>query len=251
MATINDLAVRLRIQLRDNGKTQETQAFPDEIDTTKTTPVLIPGSSPELQQFIQSAIAIYSRYRTLKKPCTLVLVPGQTDYDLPEDWITVDSESFARALHPSPVQDLNIYALPWVPTSIPMNVQLDQYGYEWYDESLKLVFKSAITIQQSITISFDYEAYHIANGTGTTIPRIQQDYVIIKAAEFALRALATEKGVALQRYKIGSKLGTEIDDSKVAEHLLKQAEGYEEQFRNEIIMRPYFTSGGDDSAPWD
>jgi len=246
---IQKLTIRLRTQIRDNGKTQETQAFPDDIDTSAP-PKIIPGSSPELQQFIQSAIAIYSRYRSLKKPITITLEPGKLEYDLPDDWMSADIESFNKTINPDPVPDLSLYALPWVQPNLTLNMQLNKIGYLWYDDAWKMVLKSAITTQASVNLVFDYNAYHIANDSETTIPLWKQDYVIYKSAELALRVLATEKGVALQKYRVGSKLGMEIDDSKIAENLLNQAEKYEEQFRKEVILRPFATSGGDDTQPW-
>lgn len=238
--TIVDFVTRVRTQIRDNGS---VQAFPDNLDKDNKP---ISGSSPELRQFIEDAVMDYSKYRPRKRSLTLNLVQGQIIYQLPEDWIRVDSESFENATLPNSLPDPSVYALPFIYVSHPLGTQLNTMRFNWYDDDQQLILASAPF--QSYTLTFDYYAYHTVDESGTTIPKQYQYKALLTAYEKALRAIATDYAVKLQKYKIGGKGGIEIDDSKIAENLLKQADEYRDQYRKEIILRPYGSSGGNDNG---
>ncbi len=237
--TIVDYVLDVRTMIRDNGS-YPNQAFLDTVDANGDP---IPGSSPELRQFIQDSVTDhFSRWRPRKRPYTLNLLQGQTSYNLPDDWITVDNVSFDKAIMPAPLPDPDVYALPFVYTSQPLGVQLNTMAFNWYDDDRLLVLGSAPLA--AYALAFDYYAYHTVDETGTTVPLYMQHYALLPAAEHALRAMATDYSVKLQKYKIGGRYGVEVDDSKIAESLLKQADSYAEQFRQDVILRPYMTSGG-------
>lgn len=236
--SISDLVIRLRNQIRDNGA---VQAFPDATDANG---VPIPGSSPELQQFIEDALSIYSKWRPRRRPTTISLQPGQTTYPLPVDWITADIGSFQRALQPPPLPDPDIYALPFVYAIQPLGVQTSTINFSWYDDDQTMSVDS--NPLSAYTLNFDYFALHAADATTCTIPDQMIYYALLPAAENALRAIATDYAVKLQKYKVGGRAGMEIDDSKISENLLSEAEKYRALFEKEIIFKPYGTSGGDD-----
>ena len=226
MATITDFLTRVRIQIRDDGA---TQAFTD----------------TELTQYIQDAVMDYSKYRPLKKQYTLNLVPNQTIYQLPTDWMTVDIESFERAITPQPLPDISAYVLPFIYVNHPLGTQLNTMKFSWYNDNQQLILASEPFT--SYTLTFNYYAYHSVDSVGTTIPMQFQYKALLSAYEKALRAIATDYTVKLQKYKIGGTKGIEIDDSKIADGLLKQADDYRNQYRTEIVLRPYGSSGGNDN----
>jgi len=232
-AKITDLVIRLRNQIRDNGA---TQVFPDIGG--------VEGTSPELQQFVQDSLGTYSRWRPRRRSTTLTLQPGTRTYTMPEDWITVDSGSFQEACQPAPLPDPDVYALPFVYTSQPLGVQLSTINFRWYDDDQQLTLSSDPL--QPYTLTFDYYAYHTADTSGSTVPAPLLYYALLPAAENALRAIATDYAAKLQKYKVGGKAGFEVDDSKITENLLKEAESYRTIFEKEIILKAYATSGGDD-----
>jgi len=80
MALLSDLETMVRTQIRDNGTTQVFQ-------------------NAEIDHFIYDAVAQYSRYRSRKRPFTLNIVSGQTQYTLPTDWMTVEVRSFDTAIN--------------------------------------------------------------------------------------------------------------------------------------------------------
>jgi hypothetical protein len=238
--TIADFVIRVRNQIRDNGS---VQAFPDLLDSNSKP---IPGTSPELIQFIQDAIMDYSKYMPRKRSFTLNLIQGQTVYQLPDDWMFVDYESFENAMMPTPLPEPSVYALPFIYVNRPLGNQVNTMQFNWYDDDQQLVLNSAPF--QPYTLTFDYYAYHTVDDTSCTIPKQLQFKALLPAYEKALRAIATDYSVKLQKYKIGGRGGIEIDDSKIAESLLKQADDYRDQYRKEIVLRPYGTSGGNDDG---
>lgn len=241
MPTILDFVGRVRNQIRDNGT---IQAFPDVIDNILATPVIVANNSPELTQFVNDAIDEYTRYRPLKKPYTLKLIAGQTNYTLPDDWITVDQASFDSVTTPSPTPNLVSYMLPYVPMNTTIAQQANTMKFSWYDETQLLVLTSSPI--SDYTLSFDYYAYHQVDVNGSTIPRRYEYAALLPACEKALRAIATDYAVKLQRYKIGGRMGIDVDNSKIAEHLQKQADQYRDEFRREVVLRPCGGMGGDD-----
>jgi len=239
---MTDLVIRLRNQIRDNGA---TQAFPDLLSSSST-PQPIPGSSPELQQFIEDALGVFSKWRPRRRETTLTLQPGTKVYALPDDWITKDAESFQAACQPPPLPDINEYALPFVYTLQPLGIQASTMNFKWYDDDQEVRLTS--DPRQIMALTFDYYAHHTADETGSTIPNPMIYLALLPAAENALRAIATDYAVKLQKYKIGvgGKSGIEVDDSKIADNLLREAESYRAIFEKEIIFKPYATSGGSD-----
>lgn|GEM_PF-5644537 len=223
--TITDFTTRVRTQIRDNGA---TQAFQD----------------TELQQFIQDAILEYSRWRPRKRSFALQLQAGVTSYTLPTDWMIVDQESFDRSIRPSPLPDPSAYALPYVYLNQPLGGQLNSMRFDWYNDDQTLTLGSAPVM--AYTLTFNYFAYHTVDTSGTTIPVPSQYYALLPAYEKALRALATDYAVKLQKYKVGGRYGIDVDDSQIAKVLQVEADTYGEKFRKEIILRPYATSGGGD-----
>jgi len=238
--TIVDLITRVRNQIRDNGT---VQAFPDLLDSNSKP---IPGTSPELIQFIQDAIMDYSKYRPRKRSFTLNLVQEQTTYQLPDDWIYVDDESFENATMPAPLPSPSVYALPFIYVNQPLGTQINTMQFNWYDDDQQLILASAPF--QPYALTFDYYAYHTVDNISCTIPKQFQFKALLPAYEKALRAIATDYSVKLQKYKIGGRGGIEIDDSKISDSLLKQADDYREQYRKEIVLRPYGSSGGNDDG---
>jgi len=216
MSTIYDYVQRVRNQIRDNGT---VQAFPDATDYTLATPAIVANNSPELTQFVNDALAEYSRYRPLKKPYTLNIVAGQAQYSLPSDWMAMDFTSI----------------------SAPLEIT-------WYDDSQIAVISNKP--QANYTLNFNYYAYHQATTTTATIPRQWEYIAMLPACECALRAIATDQSVKLQKYKIAGNLGFEVDNHTIAEHLMKLADDYREEYRKQVILRPYGTMGGDHDVTW-
>lgn len=241
-ATIADLVMRLRNQIRDNGT---VQVFPDTLDSNNKP---IPGSSPELIQFIQDAVMEFSKYRPRKRSLTLKLIPGQITYELPEDWITVDNGSFKKAIQPSPLPDPTAYALPFVYVNHPLGTQLNTMAFNWYDDDKQLILGSSPF--QEYTLTFDYYACHTADESSISVPKMYWSKALLLACEKALRAIATDTTVKLQKYKIGGRNGIEIDDSKVVENLLKEADAYRDMFKQEVILKAYATSGDGEDGTW-
>jgi hypothetical protein len=199
MATITDFITTVRTQIRDNGT---VQAFTD----------------TELTQFIQDAVMDYSKYRPLLKQYTLNLLQGQTMYQLPNDWRTVDVETFEKAIHPASLPSPMAYALPFIYVNQHLGEQVNTMEFNWYDDNQQLILGSAPF--QPYSLTFNYYAYHSVDSNGTTIPKLFQYKALLPAYEKALRAIATDYTVKLQKYKIGGKSGIEIDDSKIADGLL-------------------------------
>jgi hypothetical protein len=241
MSTIYDFVGRVRNQIRDNGM---TQAFPDVIDRTLATPTIVPNNSPELTQYVNDAVDEYVRYRPLQKPYTLNMVVGKTQYTLPADWITVDQTTFRQAVRPTRIPDLLQYQLPYVEVTEPLAQQENSMNFRWYDDS-QILIVSAPPLA-AYTLTFDYYANHQVDASGSTIPKKFEYAALLPAYEKALRAIATDYAVKLQRYKIGGRLGIEIDNHMIAENLQKQADQYRDEFRREVVLRPSGCMGGDD-----
>ena len=143
---------------------------------------------------------------------------------------------------PSPFPDPSEYVLPMVYVNHPLGSQVSTMQFNWYDDDQMLILGSAPF--QAYMLTFDYFAFHTVDGTGTTIPVQSQFKALLPAYEKALQALATDCAVKLQKYKVGGRYGIEVDDSKVSEELQKEADKYREQFRKDVVLRAYGTSGG-------
>ncbi len=241
LSTINDLVLAVRTMVRDTGA-YPNQAFMDILDN-EATPQPIAGSSPELQQFVfDSVVNHYSRWMPRRRPLTLTLNPGQTQYTLPTDWKTVDNVSFDKAIAPAPPINWAAYCLPYVYVNEPLGIQENKMAFHWYDSDLTLILGAAPIGQYTLT--FDYFAYHQCDDTGCSVPVYEQHYALLPAAEHALRALATDQAVKLQKYKMGGRYGLDIDDSDIAKNLITLADSYADQFTKEVVQRSYGTSGG-------
>jgi len=158
--------------------------------------------------------------------------------------MTVDQGSFDKTVRPNSLPDPSAYALPFIYLNQPLGGQLNSMTFDWYDDDQSLTLGSATV--QAYTLTFDYFAYHTANDTSTTIPVPMQYYALLPAYEKALRALATDYAVKLQKYKVGGRYGIDVDDSSITKSLQAEADTYGEKFRKELILRPYATSGGGD-----
>ena len=244
MSTIYDYVQYVRNQIRDNGA---VQAFPDVIDNTLTTPAIVPNNSPELTQFVNDSAREYERYRPLRKPFTLNLQLGQTQYALPDDWISVDQPTFQAAISPQPAPDLSVYALPFIQVSQPMGSQASTMKFNWYDDSQLLVLSTAPLAAYSL--QFDYYASHSIGTSGSSLPRQWEYVALLPACEKALMAIATDQAVKLQKYKIHNAV--DVDNTKIAEHLIKLADGWRDEFRKQVILRPYGAQGaGEQDVNW-
>lgn len=243
--TINTLVLAVRTMIRDTG-IYPNQAFMDVLDT-EAPPQPILGSSPELQQFVfDSVVNHYSRWMPRRRPWTLTLNPGQTVYvaptDLPPDWKTVDNVSFNKVIAPAPLPNWTAYALPFIEIDQSLGVQANKMDFRWYDSDIMLILGAAPLGQYTLT--FDYFAYHQCDSSGCSVPIYEQHYALLPAAEHALRALATDQSVKLQKYKMGGRYGLDIDDTAIAKNLIALADSYADQFTKEVVQRPYGTSGG-------
>lgn len=234
--TVNELVGMVRIQIRDICA---TQVFWDVLDESLATPVVVENNSPELTQFVNESLAEFSRYKPLLSPITLEIVSGETEYDLPVDWITVDTDSFSQAMKPTNVPNLMEFQLPYIQISPALLAQLNQLRFNWYDGRRKLVLSNAPNA--SFTLAFSYHA----KNTPENIPEYWVGAALMPAVERALRAIATDQGVKLQRYKIAYNIS--IDNSKIAKHLLEQADAWRERFRREVVLRPSGGMGMDDN----
>ncbi len=226
--TNNDLVGIVRNLIRDNG-TQ--QAFPDVVDNTLATPVIVANNSPELTQFVVASLAEFSRYRPLYKPYTLNLIAGTQLYQLPTDWIAPDMVSFNKAANPPRIIDLVQYQLPSVNIAGPLSQAQNLLQFTWYND-LQQVYLSVAPANAS-SITFSYYADH----SSSTVPAQWVEASVLPACERALRAIAADQSVKLQKYRIG-RYAIDVDNTKIAEHLTKLAEDWRERFRREVVLRP-------------
>ena len=231
------LVQHVRIQIRDCG---QPQAFPDVIDYTLATPAVVPNNSPALVQFVTDALAEFSRYRPLRKPFTLQIVAGTSLYDLPQDWIAPDMPALDAATRPQNIPDSLEFQVPTLQLSAPITSLQGSMRFEWYNDLRQV----ALTVAP--VSSHDLRFAYYALQSPATLPAQWRDAALALACERALRAIATDQSVKLQQYKIANVM--EVDNRKVAEHLISLAEGWHELFRREVIMRPYGSMGGGDSV---
>lgn len=248
MTSLQTLVGRVRVQIRDNGS---TQVFPDVTDYTLATPAVVANNSPELTQFVLDALAEYSTWRPLPRPYALNLVAGTTTYTLPGDWIAPDMRSFEAALHPTRIPD-RMQFLPEVNMSGPDPLAGQQFlKFQWYNELQQLVLTAAPITNQ--TLNFTYFSYHqpsvLTPTAACTVPAEKQAAALMPAYEHALRAIATDQGMKLQKYKIANG-SLQIDNSKIADHLIQQADDWRERFRREVVLRPFGAMGDPDPDLW-
>lgn len=221
MSTLNDFISTVRTMIRDQNSSSYT--FQD----------------PDLTTHINSAVRTYSRYRKRKKPYTLSFVSGQSQYTLPSDWITVDLESFQRAIYSSHneihLDEFASFVLP----NLNNSIELQDATFNWYDSDHYLIVNP--TPQYLASFTFDYYIAHSVDSSSSTIPDIDLDNVCYLASAEALKALVVDKGSQMQKYKIGQ--GLTIDDSSVAKHLMDAVNHYYGIFEHNVIKRPYGVRG--------
>jgi hypothetical protein len=226
--TITDLIAEFRTQIRDNGS---AQALTD----------------VEVTQFITDGLRTYSKYRTRKRPTTINVIAGQSNYTLPTDFIAQDYESFDEAVNPPPLitPDRAMMMSPFTLisqiqiTAPPMSHYQRQVKYDFYPSDLLLTI-SPIP-QLSYVLNFDYYAYYTADTNGCTVPYLDIDNALLPGCVKALRSIATDYSVKLQMYKTGNDI--EIDDRTVAKNLQARATELEKQFERDIIKRPSGMTG--------
>ena len=220
---IADLITEFRTQIRDNGS---TKALTD----------------AEVTQFITDGFRTYSKYRTRKRPTTINVIAGQSNYTLPTDFMSEDYESFNAAVNPPPLitPDRALLMSPFTLisqvqiTSPPMAVYQRQVKYGFYPSDLLLII-SPIP-QTSYTLAFDYYTYHTADVNGCTVPYVDIDNALLPGCIKALRSIATDYSVKLQLYKMGNNI--EVDDRTVAKNIQSRANELDKQFERDIIKRP-------------
>ncbi|GIM47034.1 hypothetical protein DNHGIG_25830 [Collibacillus ludicampi] len=227
MATIADYRLSVRTMIRD---TAGLGATPN--------PSQFIFQDWEIDAFTQSAVLAYSKYRGRRKPYTLTLQPGQSQYPLPADWMTVDLASFHQAIGLDSDVDLSQFASFVLPSLNP-SIPLKDLTFDWYDSD-QFVLVSP-TPQATATINFAYFAAHTVDQNGSSIPSADFDYVVLAAASRVLDTLAVDRGMKMQKYKIGQ--GLMIDDSEVAKRLQEQAKAYWERFEQFVRFRPFGVMG--------
>lgn len=195
-------------------------------DVCASTPANHAFTDDELQQFIEDALREFSRGRALRRPITLEIVAGTTEYSLPDDWMSADMETFQAVTDPGQAVDLTEFQLPLsIITPVPFTVR-----YEWYDALRQLVLTDAP--QRDFTLNFSYFAWY----TPETVPDHLLDAALAPAIVNALMALATDMGVRIQSYKIANNIA--VDNRKIAENLRADAATWAAKFRRDVVMRP-------------
>ena len=220
---VADLITELRTQIRDNGI---TQALTDS----------------EVTQFITDGFRTYSKYRTRKRPTTINVIAGQSNYTLPIDFMTEDYESFSDAVNPppfiTPMQAMDMSPFTLISqvqiTAPPMASYQQQVKYDFYPSDLLLIITPIP--QASYALAFDYYAYHTADASNCTVPYVDIDNALLPGGVKALRSIATDYSVKLQKYKMGNNI--EVDDKTIATNLQKRADELDKQFERDIIKRP-------------
>jgi hypothetical protein len=206
-------------------------------------PTLYVFQDTELEPHLRSGIAVYSKYRTRRKPYTLTLQPGIAQYTLPSDWVRVDKESFDNAIGSPMTYDyqerlLNQFA-SFVLPNISGGWALHDLSFDWYDSDQYVIVNP--TPQSTAQLTFSYLTQHNIDDQTSTVADSDADYVVLAAASRALDALAIDRGTKMQKYKIGQ--GLQIDDSEVAKRLQEQAKTYWDRFENFMVFRPFGVSG--------
>lgn len=192
---------------------------------------------PEIQSFIQAGVLFYSRFKPRMRPITLPLQAGVKQYSLPSDWMSVDQVAFDEATKRKPV-DLHQYAGFVLPT-LNAAPSFDELEFVFYDSDQFLLINPAPG--QDAAIDFVYYAQHTIDGTTSTVPTIDSHAVMLASASQALNTLAIDKGLKMQKYKIGQ--GLQIDDSEIAKRMQEQAKSYYDEFERLVRFRPFGVMG--------
>lgn len=194
----------------------------------------------EIDIFTESAVNLYTQYKSRKKPYTLQLVSGQSQYTLPSDWIMKDSESFCKAVEPPNISDDVFHQFSgFVLSSLNPAASFGSMVFDWYDSDQYVIISP--TPQVAGSISFKYHISHVIDESSSSIPKSDMNYVVYCASSLALQSIAVDKGQKLQKYKIGQ--GLQIDNSEVAVRMQEQAKAFWCQFEDNIIYRPFGVMG--------
>jgi hypothetical protein len=191
----------------------------------------------EIQSFIQAGVLFYSRFKARRRPYTLQLQAGVSQYTLPTDWISADQVTFDDATKREPV-DLTQFATFVLPT-LNASPSFDELEFVFYDSDQYVLVNPAPG--QDATIDFDYYAMHSIDNTNCTIPAIDSHAVTLASASQALNTLAIDRGLKMQKYRFGLHL--QIDDSEIAVRLQQQAQKYYDEFERLVRMRPFGVMG--------
>jgi hypothetical protein len=216
---LSDYVTNVRTMIRDN-------------DTNS--PIF---SDNEISSFVQAGVLFYSRFKARRRPYTLNLQPGVNQYTLPSDWMTVDQETFNEAVNVKPV-DLRQYAGFVLPTlnAVPTFNELE---FVFYDDDQFLMISPAPG--QVAAVNFTYFALHSIDDTTCTVPAKDAHAVVLASSSQALNTLAIDRGLKMQKYKIGQ--GLQIDDTEIAKRMQEQAKAYYEEFERLVRMRPFGVMG--------
>lgn len=191
----------------------------------------------EIKAFIQAGVLFYSRYKPRLRPYTLSLQPGLKQYTLPDDWKSVDQVSFNQAVGVK-VVDLRQYAGFVLPTlnAAPSFNELD---FAFYDEDHYLIVSPAP--MEAANIDFSYYAMHSITDSASTVPAIDAHAVALASASQVLNTLAIDRGLKMQKYKVGMHL--QIDDSEISKRMQEQAQKYYDEFEKLVRYRPFGVMG--------
>lgn len=194
-------------------------------------------TDPEITSFIQAGVLFYSRFKPRMMPITLDLESGVKQYTLPQDWVTVDQVAFDDATKRKPV-DLMQFASFVLPT-LNTAPTFDELEFVFYDSDQYLLINPAPG--QDASIDFAYYALHTISASTCTVPVIDSHAVTLASASQALNTLAIDRGLKMQKYRVGLHL--QIDDSEIAKRLQEQAKTYYDEFERLVRMRPFGVMG--------
>lgn len=211
---LSDYVTNVRTMIRDNNSA--SYIFQD----------------PEIESFVQAGVLFYSRYKARRRPYTLSLLPGVKQYSLPDDWMTVNPVTFNQAIGLKLV-NVGEYAGFVLPTlnAVP---SFNELQFEWFDEDQLLMVSPPP--MENANVDFDYYAIHTISTDASTVPAIDAHAVTLASASQALNVLAIDRGLKMQKYKIGQ--GLQIDDSEIAKRMQEMAQRYYEEFERLIRFRP-------------
>lgn len=152
---------------------------------------------------IASALRDLSRYSPLRKLLTLNLTEGQTQADLPADFLEVDTQSFDAAIRPQPpastfdnyvfaLQSSTAAASDFPGVFAPMlKMFADQTRFEFLDDgSGGRVLNVSPGPIETVTLEFVYLARHSLDDSVDTVPDSLRDLLLLKVCEYACRALS-------------------------------------------------------------
>lgn len=212
--TLVQVRAAVRSLIRDTG---QTRVFPDDQEF----------DAP----FIRQALQLYSDRKPRRVPFyQLVLQAGQGEYELPEDWLRRDMESWRKAYgepagrfewepYPGSLSRGAVNKAPYPPAWLAPGGEV-----RFLDDEQRLVIHPAPQI--STTLVFDYLGLHAIgseDGTQTTVRAGDQYVIELLAAANVLETIAIEQAF-LTKYKLVR--GLEVDNSKVAEELKGSADKY-------------------------